>query len=128
LKHRFIDFTRVKFYDVQKADYEFSSHSPTWNITSATSSELLFWMPRIHKMSSRGLSTPWKSFHRLHQSRILRGPEGRLWVLRAILLSETSLPRLRPSRFMDTLDAENEFAWRFDTLKYRLIDYTKVAF
>jgi hypothetical protein len=29
---------------------------------------------------------------------------------------------------MDTLDAENEFAWRFDTLKYRLIDYTKVAF
>jgi hypothetical protein len=29
---------------------------------------------------------------------------------------------------LDAQDAENEFAWPFDTLKHRFIEFTKVAF
>jgi hypothetical protein len=39
------------------------------------------------------------SLHRLHQSRFLRRLEDRLWVLRPLSLHESSLKRLRPSRF-----------------------------
>jgi hypothetical protein len=65
--------------------------------------------------------------HRLHQSRFLRRPEGRLWDLRAIRLLKTSLPRLRPSRLLDAQEAQNEFPWPFDTLKYRFIGFIKVV-
>jgi hypothetical protein len=30
--------------------------------------------------------------------------------------------------FMDTRDAENDFAWPSDTFKHRFIDFTKVLF
>jgi hypothetical protein len=30
--------------------------------------------------------------------------------------------------FVDALHAENEFAWRFVTLKHRIIDLSKVVF
>jgi hypothetical protein len=30
--------------------------------------------------------------------------------------------------FFDSGDAENEFAWPFDTLKHRFIDFTEVVF
>jgi hypothetical protein len=30
--------------------------------------------------------------------------------------------------FFDALDAENDFAWPFDTSKYRFIELTKVVF
>jgi hypothetical protein len=41
---------------------------------------------------------------------------------------KTSLKRLRPSLFFDAMDAENEFAWPLDTLKHRIIDFTKIVF
>jgi hypothetical protein len=43
-------------------------------------------------------------------------------------LLKTSLKRLRPSRFFYAKNAENEFAWPFDYLKYRFTDITKVVF
>jgi hypothetical protein len=43
------------------------------------------------------------SLHRIHRSRILRRPEGRIWVLRPIRLLKTSIKRLRPSRFFRCL-------------------------
>jgi hypothetical protein len=46
----------------------------------------------------------------------------------AIRLLETSISRLRPSRFFDVQDVENEFAWAFDTLKHRFFDFTQVVF
>jgi hypothetical protein len=30
--------------------------------------------------------------------------------------------------FFDAKDAENEFAWLFDAMKYRFIEFTKVLF
>jgi hypothetical protein len=49
-------------------------------------------------MAFRHLKT---SLHRLHQSRLLRQSEGRLWVHRAICLLKTSLPLLRTNRFLE---------------------------
>jgi hypothetical protein len=49
-------------------------------------------------MAFRHLHT---SLHRLHQSRFLRRPKGRLWVFRAIRLLKTSLPRIRTNHFFE---------------------------
>jgi hypothetical protein len=46
----------------------------------------------------------------------------------AIRLLKSLLKRLRPNRFFDAQEAQNEFALPFDTLKYRYIDFTKVVF
>jgi hypothetical protein len=37
-----------------------------------------------------------------------------------------SLPRLHPSRFLDTQDVEKEWAWPIDTLKHRFNQFTEV--
>jgi hypothetical protein len=68
------------------------------------------------------------SLHRLHQSRVLRNPDGRLWVLTPIRPPKTSHKRLRKNRFFDAQDSEYDFAWPFDTLKHRFIDFNKVVF
>jgi hypothetical protein len=68
------------------------------------------------------------SIHRLHQSRSLRRPEVRLRVPRAIRLLKTSHKQILPSRFFDDKNAQNEFALPFDTLKRRIIDFTKFFF
>jgi hypothetical protein len=57
-------------------------------------------MLRMLKMSSNGLWQLQISLHRQNKSRILRRPEGRLWVLMSIRLHKTSLKRLRPSCFL----------------------------
>jgi hypothetical protein len=75
-------------------------------------------------MADRHLET---SLHRLHQSRFLRRPEGTLWVLKAIPQLQISLKQLRPCFFYDQ-NAENVFAWTFDTLKHHFIDFNKVVF
>jgi hypothetical protein len=36
--------------------------------------------------------------------------------------------QIRQSRFFEAQDAKNEFAWPFDNLKFRYIDFTKVFF
>jgi hypothetical protein len=76
-------------------------------------------------MEFRNLET---SPYRLNQSRILRLPEGRLWILRAICLIEISIRDFEQIAFLDAQDAENEFVWPFDTLEHRFIDFTIVAF
>jgi hypothetical protein len=93
--HRFIEFTKSHFTHPE---------SRLWflrvillletSLPRLRPSHFFFW-PRKKKISSHILSTTSNSLHRLHQSRILRLPEGRLWVLRAICLFETLL---RPSR------------------------------
>jgi hypothetical protein len=61
-------------------------------------------MIRLQKLSSFGLVKPCSWLHRLHQSRVLRLPDGRLCVLRVIRLLKTSLARLRPNRFFQCVD------------------------
>jgi hypothetical protein len=58
------------------------------------------------------------TLQRLHHSRFIRRPEGRLLVISAIPLLKTSLKRLRPSRFFDVRDAGNQFKKAFDKLKF----------
>jgi hypothetical protein len=68
------------------------------------------------------------SLYRLHQSRFLRRPEGRLWLLRAIRLLKTSLKRHRKNSFFRCPGCRNDFAWPFYTFKHRFIDITKFVF
>jgi hypothetical protein len=56
VKLRFIDFTKV-VQDVQKADYEFSGTFTYLKHHLSNFVEVVFSMPRKHKMSSRGLSS-----------------------------------------------------------------------
>jgi hypothetical protein len=55
-------------------------------------------------------------------------PVRRLWDIMVFRLLKTSLKRLNPSRFFEAQDGEIEFQWPFDTLKHRIIDFTKVVF
>jgi hypothetical protein len=59
------------------------------------------------------------SLHRVQQSSFLIRPEGKLWILRLNRL----LKRLRPRRFFDAQDAENELAWPFESWEHRIIDH-----
>jgi hypothetical protein len=47
--------------------------------------------------------------YRLHQSRFVRRPEGRLWVLMAIRLLKSSLKRLRPNRYFQCQESRKWF-------------------
>jgi hypothetical protein len=99
-------------------------HSPTWNITSANSSNSLFWMARMQKIRLHGLSTPrnisWstspKSNFKTSRRKIHRftGP--------FMLLKHNW--RLRSSRFFGCPEWKNYFTWPFDSLKHRLIIFT----
>jgi hypothetical protein len=66
--------------------------------------------------------------HRLHQSRFLRRPEGRLSVLRAIRYLKHHLSGFVQIACYESQDTENEFALHFDTLKHRFIVFTEVVF
>jgi hypothetical protein len=70
-------------------------------------------------MAFRHLET---SLQQIHQSRFLRPPEGWLWVLKAIRLPKTSLPRIRPKRFLKASNLENEKEWYLDIMIHRFID------
>jgi hypothetical protein len=74
-------------------------HSPTQNITSATSSKALLGCPICRKWVHMAFCHPETYLHQLQQSRFLRRSERILWVLKSISITETSLQRLRPSRF-----------------------------
>jgi hypothetical protein len=53
------------------------------------------------------------SLHGFQKSRFLRCPEGTLWVLRAIRLFKSSLPRLRPIRFFEWPECKKCFGMAF---------------
>jgi hypothetical protein len=80
-------------------------------------------MQKCGRMALRHLET---SLHRLLQSRLLRHPDGRLWVLRAIHLFKTSLYRLRPSRFIRSQGYRKLVRTAFDTLKHHFIDFNSL--
>jgi hypothetical protein len=67
------------------------------------------------------------SLHRQHLSRILRRSEGRISFFRAIRLFKHHLSDFIQVSFFHVQDAENELLWRFDTMKQRIIDFTKVV-
>jgi hypothetical protein len=67
------------------------------------------------------------SLHRIPQSRILRRPESRLNFFKVISLLKNHYRKFVQVAFLDAEDAENDFAWFFDTFKYRFIDFTKVV-
>jgi hypothetical protein len=60
----------------------------------------------------------------LKKSRFLRLPEDRFWPF-SYLKNHLSIVQLA---FFDAQDAQNEYAWPFDLLKHRLIDFNKVVF
>jgi hypothetical protein len=66
-------------------------HSPTWNITFAISSKLLFECQECCKFVQMAFRHHETLLHPNHQSRILRRSEGRLWLLRTIRLRKISL-------------------------------------
>jgi hypothetical protein len=92
----FIDFTKVAFLDFQEVDI-CSQCSYTSSIIASSNS------PKSH----------------------FTHPESRLWFLRVILLLETSVPRLRPSRFF-FLDQKEEN--EFDIFKLASLTSTKSHF
>jgi hypothetical protein len=72
------------------------------------------------------------SFHRYHQSRILRRSQFRLWFLRAIRLLKTSHKQLCPNRFLKAQNEEkrsNAFdKWNIDSStspKWQFKTFTK---
>jgi hypothetical protein len=74
-------------------------------------------------MSTHGLRPFETSLHRLRQS-----PEESFWFFGAIRLFKEHLIDLIQVALFDSHDTENEFAWHFDTLKHRFIDFTKVVY
>jgi hypothetical protein len=71
-------------------------------------------------MALRHLQT---SPHWLHQSRFLRRPESRLWVLRTNHLHKTFLKQLRPSRFFSGPGCRKWVRmsfWHHETFLHRL--------
>jgi hypothetical protein len=88
LKHLFIDFTKGVFWDFQKADYEFPG--PFANLKHQLSNLVQVDFNDTQDIGNKALRHLVTSRHRLHQSRFLRRPKGRLWVLRAIRLLKTS--------------------------------------
>jgi hypothetical protein len=100
LNHRFIDFSKVVSYDVQKAGYDFSGQFAHLKHHFLDFVHFAFFrFAECRKRFSKAYRHLETSLRRLHQSRFLRPPEGRLLVIRAIRLFETKLPRLRTSPF-----------------------------
>jgi hypothetical protein len=69
---------------------------------------------------------PETSLHQIHQSRFLRRPDARLWVLKADL--KYQLSDFIKFAWFNTQDAGNVFLWPFATLKHRFIDFNKLIF
>jgi hypothetical protein len=149
LKHNFCDFVEVAFWMTRVQKMISQGLSTTWNIASSSSNKLhfktsrmqimssqsihllettlpqlhpssIFWMPRMKKLCSHGLSTPWNN-------------------------ASSTLPKSRMNKMisqayfkhhfrefvqfdLDAQEVENDVAWPFDTLKHRFIDITKVEF
>jgi hypothetical protein len=102
LKHRFIDFTNVVFYDGQRANYEFSGPLAYFHHHLSEFDQFAFYDAQAEENE---FAWPFVTLtHRFidHKSRFLRLPGGRVFVLRAIPLLKTSLKRHRPSRFFGT--------------------------
>jgi hypothetical protein len=67
-----------------------------------------------------------RSLHRLRQNRFLKSPDVRSLIFWANRLLKHHLSDFVQVDLFDAQDAENEFAWHFDTLKYRFIDITSL--
>jgi hypothetical protein len=109
LKHRFIDFTKVVFLKRPEGKlWVLSAISPLETSLKQLRPSRFFRCPGSKKwvrMAFKHLET---SFLRLHQNCNLRRPEG-IWVLRAIRLLKTSLPRHHPNRLFNAQNLVNAF-------------------
>jgi uncharacterized C2H2 Zn-finger protein len=127
-ENRFIHINKVAFWDLQKTNYE--NAWPFAHLKRHLSDiiQMAFFMQRMLKMTSYGLSNPWNAASSTSAKSFLGRLEGRLCVLRAILLFKHHLSNLAQVAFYDSQNAETEFAWSSDMLNHRFIDINKVAF
>jgi hypothetical protein len=65
------------------------------------------------------------TLHPLLQNRFLRRPEGRLGILSSIRLHIHHLSDFVQVVFFNVQEAQNEYAWPFDTMQHRFVDSPK---
>jgi hypothetical protein len=85
-------------------------------------------MPRMQKMISLGLSTPWNIASSNSPKSHFRTSRRQIISFQGHFPTWALLLRLHPSRFFRCLGCRKLVLRPFDTLKYRFIDITKVAF
>jgi hypothetical protein len=99
LRYCFIDINKIAFWDVRKADYEFSGPFAYLNHHLSECIEVAFFDSQDAENCSYGLSHLEPSLLRLQHCRFLVRSEGRLWIFRAIRLLKIFVKELRPSIF-----------------------------